>query len=106
ANAGKPVLTGLAANLENVVARRIGPQNRVIDQRSDGRIDTGGFVAGRYAVSSGRYNLLSLCRTGLGAALLAAGADQIRNVESFGFREARPADPAQDLFTHLRAELI
>ena len=45
ADAGETVLARFAAHLEDVVARGVGPEQRVVDQPGDGGIDAGELVA-------------------------------------------------------------
>ena len=69
ADAGEGVFPGFGAQAEDVVARGLGFEQRVIDQRGDLGIDARQTRAARHAVRAGGEYLLSVLRAGLRAAL-------------------------------------
>src|SRR5262249_32780938 len=78
----------------------------VVDEPGDRRIDTRELLAGRNARSALGDDSLGLLVAGLRAALRAAGANEVADVESFGFLDRRTGDASKDFPADLRYELI
>ena len=108
AHAGETVLARLAADLDDVGAGGVGLEDGVIDQGGDGGIDPGEPLAGRDARCAGGDDLLRIARAGLDAALHAAGADLVRQVEAFALfgRGAPAGHPGQHFLADLRDQSV
>ena len=105
ADAGEAVLARLAADLDDVGAGGVGLENGVVDQRGDGR-DRSCVSRSLAETRSAPAAMISLVflRAGLDAALHAAGADLVGQVEAFALfaaRTRRRPDAGEDLLADL-----